>query len=353
VAVTFADRVYVTGTPQLMINVGDTQRAAGFIDNDNQVAFFDYTVVTGDLDTDGISIDANSLVLNGGTINDSDGNAVSLTHAAVSADSQHLVSAPAVNITRVELNPRRDDDQDDTHGKGDTVEVNVWFDGRVDVTGTPQVMINVGGTQRAAVFDEHDHTVAIFTHTVVVGDEDTDGISIDANSVQLNGGTINDKSGGAVTLTHAAVAADSSHKVSAPRASISSVSFEITGEFGQPLEPVQTTATLGNRIRVSATFSEPVSLLTGTPTMSLNVGGTQRTATLRFLRSAHEHTVTVAIFDYVVVVGDVDSDGVSVDADPFELNGARITDATGADVSLTLAAIGAQTSVKVLAPGGV
>ena len=354
-AVTFAEPVDVTGTPQLMINVGDTQRAADFSGNDNQVALFDYDVVTGDLDTDGISIDADSLVLNGGTINDSDDDAVSLTHAAVSADSQHLVSAPGLNITRVELDPPSPDDEDNTYGTGDTIEVNVWFDGRVDVTGTPQVMINVGGNQRAAVFDEHDHTVAIFTYTVVTGDLDTDGISIDANSVQLNGGTINDTSGGAVTLTHAAVAADSSYRVSAPGASISSVSFEITGGVGQYLDSVQTTAELGNIIRVRVTFSERVKAVTAddatvestSPTMSLNVGGTQRTATLFGIDN------TVAIFDYVVVVGDVDNDGVSVDADPFQLNGARIIDANGDDVSLTLAAIEAQSSVKVLAPGGV
>jgi hypothetical protein len=143
--------------------------------------------------------------------------------------------------------------------------------------------------------------------------------------------------------------------VSAPGAFISSVDFEITGGVGQSLESGQTTATVGNKVRVRVAFSErvkavtaeDVTVLSTSPTMSLNVGGTQRTAPLWGIDN------TVAIFDYVVVVGDVDSDGVSVDADPFQLNGARIIDANGDDVSLTLAAIGAQTSVKVLAPGGV
>ena len=266
-------------------------------------------------------------------------------------------TAPAVNITRVELDPPTPGDEDHIYGTGDTIEVNVWFDGRVDVTGTPQVMINVGGTQRAAAFDEHDHTVAIFTYTVVTGDEDTDGISIDANSVQLNGGTINDSNGDAVSLTHAAVARNSSYRVSAPgTTAISSVSFEITGGVGQDLDSGQTTAKIGNIIRVRVTFSENVHVVTGeddngdstNPTMSLNVGGTQRTAPLWGIEFGG-----VALFDYVVVVGDVDNDGVSVDANPFQLNGAHIIDANAEAVFLTLPAIGAQSYVKVSAPGGV
>ena len=369
VAVTFAGPVEVTGTPQLLINVGDTQRVADFFDNDNQVALFDYTVVAGDEDTDGISIDADSLALNGGTINDSDGDAVSLTHAAVASDSSHkVVSAsaylppllpvetlPGPRLANSGVGIYSDAGEDNTYGVGDRILVWVIFAGPVEVTGTPQLMINVGDTQRVADFFDNDDQVVSFDYTVVAGDEDTDGISIDADSLVLNGGTINNSDGDAVSLTHAAVEDDSSQKVSAPRASISSVSFEITGGVGQYLDSVQTTAELGNIIRVRVTFSERVSVVTGeddngestSPTMSLNVGGTQRTAPLWGIDN------TVAVFDYVVVVGDVDSDGVSVDADPFQLNGARIIDANGDDVSLTLAAIGAQSSVKVLAPGGV
>ena len=269
-------------------------------------------------------------------------------------------TAPAVNITRVELDPPSPGDEDHIYGTGDTIEVNVWFDGRVDVTGTPQVMINVGGTERGertAVFDEHDNTVAIFTYIVLSGDLDLVGISIDANSVQLNGGTINDSNGDAVSLTHAAVARNSSYRVSAPgTTAISSVSFEITGGVGQDLDSGQTTAKIGNIIRVRVTFSENVHVVTGeddngdstNPTMSLNVGGTQRTATLFDIEFGG-----VALFDYVVVVGDVDNDGVSVDANPFQLNGAHIIDANAEAVFLTLPAIGAQSYVKVSAPGGV
>ena len=55
---------------------------------------YSYTVAVGDADADGISIVANKLTLNGGTMNDAHGNAATLTHDAVDANTGHLVSAP-------------------------------------------------------------------------------------------------------------------------------------------------------------------------------------------------------------------------------------------------------------------
>ena len=53
-------------------------------------------------------------------------------------------------------------------------------------------------------------------YTVASGDADTDGLSIDANQLTLNSGTIKASGGGGpdAVLTHAAVAASASHKVS-------------------------------------------------------------------------------------------------------------------------------------------
>ena len=52
-----------------------------------------YVVQEGDLDGDGISIEANRLSLNGGTIWDKIGNHADLTHKAVNADLGHKVEA--------------------------------------------------------------------------------------------------------------------------------------------------------------------------------------------------------------------------------------------------------------------
>ena len=56
----------------------------------------------------------------------------------------------------------------------------------------------------------------MFSYTVVVGDSASDGLAISTNKLSLNGGTIQDAFDNDAVLTHAAVAADSGHKVSAP-----------------------------------------------------------------------------------------------------------------------------------------
>ena len=53
---------------------------------------FEYEVHSGDADTDGVGIDANSLRLSGGAIHDRAGNAANLSHATVTADATQRVA---------------------------------------------------------------------------------------------------------------------------------------------------------------------------------------------------------------------------------------------------------------------
>ena len=80
---------------------------------------------------------------------------------------------------------------------GDTfrLEENIWvfvtFNRAVEVTGSPQIGLTIGAQTRQASFDEHvsDRKVR-FSYVVQASDLDTDGISIAANALNLNGGTI-------------------------------------------------------------------------------------------------------------------------------------------------------------------
>ena len=56
-------------------------------------------------------------------------------------------------------------------------------------------------------------TTIRFQYVVAVGDEDTDGLSIPANGILLNGGKIADVWGNSAVLTHSALATQSGHKV--------------------------------------------------------------------------------------------------------------------------------------------
>ena len=67
-AVAFSKPVTVTGTPQLALSVGANARNADYVEGLSGTTrlVFEYTVVEGDADTDGIAIAANSLMLGSG-----------------------------------------------------------------------------------------------------------------------------------------------------------------------------------------------------------------------------------------------------------------------------------------------
>jgi len=65
----------------------------------------------------------------------------------------------------------------------------------VNVTGTPRIAIDVGGVARYATYTSGSGTSALtFTHTIVAGDVDLDGITL-TSTIDLNGGTIKDLAG--------------------------------------------------------------------------------------------------------------------------------------------------------------
>ena len=88
----------------------------------------------------------------------------------------------------------------------------------VDTTGgTPQLTINMGGADKVLDYSSGSPGAAlVFSgYTVAANDEDTDGLSIEANKLDANGGTIQQTADTSVAavLTHTAVGASNSHKV--------------------------------------------------------------------------------------------------------------------------------------------
>ena len=108
---------------------------------------------------------------------------------------------------------------DDTYATGDVITVTVTFSEAVTVSttdGTPRITLDIGGQPRYAYYSgAGSNTGEIqFEHTVLVGDGDSDGVSVLENSLALDGGTIQATDDPAdAALTHSAVAASTSHKV--------------------------------------------------------------------------------------------------------------------------------------------
>ena len=120
-------------------------------------------------------------------------------------------TTPTVSTVAITSNPG----SDNTYAVGDAITVSVTFSEAVTVTGTPRVTLDIGGQPRYAKYTGAGSATGqiLFGYTVLIGDGDTDGVALQANSLALNGGMIQttDDSTGA-TLTHAAMTF-ANHKV--------------------------------------------------------------------------------------------------------------------------------------------
>ncbi len=307
--------VVVTGAPRLELTIGSDKRYAAYYnppgsdDTPETELIFLYTVQAGDVDTDGIDIAANALSLNGGSIS-TNGTDAKLDHDAVDADPDRkvdgsMVAVPAVTSLSFDTRPRNRH----TYGLGELIGVDVVFSKNVTVTGSPQLGLTIGDRTRQAVYDEanSDSRTLFFRYDAQVSDRDTDGISIAANAIDLNGGTIMAKADGATAadLTHRVLAADANRKVDGRTVlvpEVTSISFNNAPKGGD-------TYGLGEVIEVAVAFNASVTV-TGSTKLGLLIGAETKQAV--YYAGSGSRTL---LFRYTVQEGDHDTDGISVPED--------------------------------------
>ncbi|MDY0137063.1 MAG: DUF4347 domain-containing protein, partial [Thiomicrospira sp.] len=124
--------------------------------------------------------------------------------------------------------------ENDFLNEGDQVTATVTFSEAVNVTGTPQLALNIGGTPVQANYASGTGTTALtFTYTILAGQNDANGIRIDANSLSLNSGTIKSASTTDATLTFSAVADNANYKVdTTPPAAPSTPDLQAASDSG-------------------------------------------------------------------------------------------------------------------------
>ena len=121
-------------------------------------------------------------------------------------------TAPTVSKLEITSNPGTDR----TYTAGDDIQVTVTFSETVEVTGTPQLRLELGGGSRTADYRGGSGTAAlVFEYEVAGGESDTDGVGVEADS--LSGGTIRDEARNNAELDHDGVAADAGHQVDGVR----------------------------------------------------------------------------------------------------------------------------------------
>ena len=329
--VTFSEDITVTGSPQLELAIGSSNRTAAYESTEGSAVVFSYTVAEGDTDSDGIAIGADKLTLNSGSIKDSADNNANLSHNALAAQDGHKVDGIRPRISRFFL-ASSTGGNDGAYSEGEEMIIVAEFNEdnpRGSVTGPPRVRLDFNGEEKMAPWDisllfNSPRDYGIFGYVVQEGDLDSDGVAISANSIDLNGGFIRDPAGNDAVLTHSAVAASSSFKVDAVAPTVSSVA--ITSDPGD-----DDTYGAGDKIEVTVTFSEnmslPISITCGTDVihckaeLALEIGGTARTADYQ------SHDGADVVFAYTVQAGDTDDNGISIGAN--KLTGQGIRDAAG------------------------
>ena len=317
VTVTFSETVVVTRTPRMRLRVGSRNRTAGYLRGSGAAALvFSYEVALGDEDTDGVSIAAGRIDLNGGTIKDEADNDAVLDHEAVAPQAGHKVDgvrpaflSAAVNAAALTLTYGEALDEGSRPAPGD-------FTVQVDGSGRSVSGVSVSGrvvTLTLASVVAHDETVTV-------------SYSPGANPIRDVPG--ND----AEALSRKAVTNETPDTTSP---TVSSVEIPSTPPDNRD------TYAIGDVIEVTVTFSETV-VVTRTPRMRLRVGSRNRTA--GYLRGSG---AAALVFSYEVALGDEDTDGVSIAAGRIDRNGGTIKDEADNDAVLDHEAVAPQAGHKV------
>lgn len=323
ISVQFDEIVTVTGTPQLTLN---TTAVVDYVSGDGtDTLLFNYTVGSGQ-NTSGLNYNAtNSLVLNGGSIQDAATNNANLTLPASSGlvnGKTIVIDTTASTVTGVTTTTSAG-----TYSTGIVIPISIVFSENVNVTGTPQLTLN---TTPAAVVDYDSGSgtnTLLFNYTVGAGQSSV-GLNYNAiDSLALNGGSILDVATNVATLTLPSLA--SSGLKDGKTIIIDTTSINVNS--------VTTTTSAGSystgvTIPISVEFSGVV-VVTDTPRIILN---TTPQAHATYSSGSNSN---ILIFNYLVEAGQNVSTLNYTTTTALELNSGTIKSNGGDDATLTLPAV--------------
>ena len=338
IQVNFSENVNVTGTPQLTLETGATDRTVNYASGTGTSSLtFTYTVQAGDTSSDLDYVATTSLALNSGTIKDVAGNDGTLTLAAPgAANSLGNNEAIVIDTTVPTVSSVDSSTAAGSYKAGDSVSIQVNFSENVNVTGTPQLILETGATDRTINYASGTGTSSLtFTYTAQAGDTTSDLDYVATTSLALNSGTIKDAAGNDGTLTLASPGAANS--LGNNEAIIIDTTAPTVSNVNSSTAAGSYKA--GDSISIQVNFSENV-IVTGTPQLTVETGATDRT--VNYASGTGTSSLT---FTYTVQSGDTTSDLDYVATTSLALNSGSIKDAAGNDATLTLASPGATNSL--------
>ena len=183
VAVQFSEPVRAGGSTDVDIQIGNppqrplrTRRAAYHRRTGENTLVYRYTVGSGDMDADGISIASNAI---SGVVTDVPGNAASLSHDPIAEQADHRINGGAdtrpPRATGVSFSGA---DENGWYELRDTITATVSFDEIVDVRtaveGSPVLDLTIGSNIRATTWDDTTGGSRALRFTYVVRADDLD-----------------------------------------------------------------------------------------------------------------------------------------------------------------------------------
>lgn len=297
---TFPFDVTVTGTPRLVLNVGGATTYADYSSGDQTGSLvFTYTFVGGDNDTDGItvsSLDLNggsfTFVASGGVITNCDSTTVtSTTFSNVKVDN----TTPAPTAFALSNLPG-------FYNKSDRLDFLVTFNEAVTVTGTPRILLDfqVGAAVYATYTGGTGTTVLGFSLTIDNTIADTNAYDSIGNSIDLNGGTIEDSVGNDSSLSLAAY-------VAAVQTYSATVNFDGRLPYVVSVTPPSNGSYNASQLLDFVVEYDRAVTISGSPYIGITIPAGVRQASY-----ASGSGTNLIHFSYTTVPGDVDSDGIAV-----------------------------------------
>ena len=228
------------GTPTLTLNDGSTATYSS--GSGTNALTFSYTVGAGQ---NIAALAATAVNLNGATIQDGAGNAASLSLTGLTQTGPQIdTTAPTISSVTSTAGD---------YNAGKVLTLTLHMSEAVNVTGTPTLTLNDGGT--ASYVSGSGSSALVFSYTVAAGQNTA--------ALQVSGvtGTITDLAGNALSTTglpetFTGVIVDTTTPA------ISAVA-ESSGDLNA-----------GKTVTLTLTMSEAVTVAGGTPTLTLNDGGT-------------------------------------------------------------------------------
>ena len=303
------------GSPTLELQIDSTAVVATYVSGAGTAdLFFSYTVLAGQTDTNGIAINANALQLSGSTLIDPRGNTTLLPASVLSADNAGYkvdTTAPILKTMVFDKSSLK---------ASETATVTFTFSEDVSSTftwnGTAGDLSVTGGTLSAIssfVLSGSDY-VATATFTPTAGSTSTGIVSTALAAYS-------DAAGNAGNV-------GSSASIAIDTAAPSLTTMNISGASGI----LSNTLNAGDVVEVTATFNEAVVVnATGNkPQVQLNIGGT-----LVYAAYASGSGTTDLLFNYTILAGQNDADGISYSANALGLNTGTLLDAAGNTAVIT------------------